>query len=364
MEERFVKGASCDMADEPNTVSLVFQVVAILTTCAILFLLVKSASNQPKPVEKHSLILPLDPQKMREHQSTPTVVRTGLTIKSFREFDFITNRFIFEGTVWFEFDPALTSLETLSNFKFQNADILSISKVRSHVVGKYILASYDVVVKSSNELDYRLFPVDDHIISFIMINNIVSPYDLIFESDTQKLNANIDTDSYGWRKYYNAVATGYVQENLDRQNASFVIEKPAVQYSLYYRRYGLKYSFILLLPMIVFIIVMLTSFSYDPRKNFSSIMVANGASLSGLIAFRFVIENMSPKIGYFMVSDYFFLLFLFLAATIFLLSIFSQNYSLMTKKIIIVFAHATLLVGFSVITWYVYSYAFYITEIV
>ena len=205
---------------------------------------------------------------------------------------------------WFEFNPLLVSLDTLSNFSFNNAEIKHISKPETRKMGQnLVLATYDIVINFNSELNYKFFPMDDHVITLVMKNNAVSPHEILFESDKRFLVLKTKIDDLGWKQFYHSIETGYVREDFNLMDKNMSIEHPAVQFSIFYARAGVKYTLILLLPMLVFIIVMLTAFSYDPGKYFSSIMVANGASLSGLIAYRFVIENMSPKVGYFMLSD-------------------------------------------------------------
>jgi hypothetical protein len=326
--------------------------------------LVHIAIAQPTPTEEKFLIHPLTPAKLSESGNAPAVVRTGLLISNFREFDLVANNFTFEGVVWFEFDPSLVSLDTISNFNFEKAEIKFVSAPKTHLVGKKLLVRYDIVVKFSTELDYAFFPLDDHMLALVLVNKNASPHELIFESDNRELTLDVKTESYGWFNYYHQVLTGYTEQKLDSLDKSSTVDHPAIQFSIFYARTGLKYALILLMPMLVFIIVMLTAFSYDPKKNFSSIMVANGASLSGLIGFRFVIENMSPKVGYFMISDLMFLIFLAIGAGLFLTGIFSADLSIRTKKIIILVVDATLILSFAAIVWYVIGFAYYVSEVV
>ncbi len=363
MEEKKLNAPSAtQVGQEKKSISFLFHLITITITLLTTFTSVRLTVEQPTPTEELLLIKSITPKMLSESDVIPATVRAGLSIFKYREFDMVNNNFIFEGTLWFEFDPSIISIETVSHFRFEKGDIVSISPVRSHLSGDRLQLFYDIIVKFKTELDYKLFPIDDHMLELVMVNTKVSPHNLIFEADGQSFIVAPDTESYGWIQATQEITTGYSQQAINTREPSLDIIRPAIQFSILYRRSGFKYALILLMPLMVFIIIMLTTFSYDPEKYFSSIMVANGASLSGLIAFRFVIENMSPKVGYFMISDYFFLIFLVLAAIIFLIGIFSLNISMRTKKMLILLVHGLLIMSFITIITYELSFSYHGTE--
>lgn len=318
-------------------------------------MLIYHAISQPTPIEKKRLIHQFSQIDLKaEHK--PAEVLTGLSIKNFREFDMVANSFIFEGIVWFECDPALVSLDTLSRFSFEKGTIQSVSYPHTYMRDGRLLVEFNIVVKCSNEFNYALFPFDDHLLSIVLVNTSVSPQEVIFKSFNQTLTSQADTVAFGWKEYYKQTFAGYVKHDLDQINKDFYVANPAVQFSIFYGRSGLKYALIILMPMIVFILIMLTTFSY-PSKEFASIIVVNGASLSGLIGFRFVIETVSPKVGYFMISDLLFITFLAIAACLFLVGIFAEHMSLIIKKAIIIGTDAIVIGFFGIITWHVLSFA-------
>jgi hypothetical protein len=101
-------------------------------------------------------------------------------------------------------------------------------------------------------------------LGLVLINRNVSPQELIFDSDNRELVIDVNTQSYGWANYYHQVLTGYTQQALHSLDQSSAVDHPAVQFSIFYVRTGSKYASIILMPMLVFIVVMLTAFSYDP----------------------------------------------------------------------------------------------------
>jgi hypothetical protein len=82
-------------------------------------------------------------------------------------------------------------------------------------------------------------------------------------------------------------------------------------------------------------------FCFSIQEANTSISIAAG-SVTGILAYRFVIANMSPKVGYFVFSDYLFFLFLTMSTLVFLVNIsdiFYHNISLHLKRIILFLIH-------------------------
>lgn len=357
-----LKRKMTSLANE-RSIGFLFHLITITITGTIILYLIQVIVYQPEILENRFLLSPMTPHKLSTSYDAPAVVKTSFLLSDFRQFDTLANNFECEGTLWFEFDPLLVSLDTISHFEFENATIKYKSKPKIRMVDKSVLASYDILINFNTELDYSFFPMDDHMLALILVNKTVSPHKLLFEADKGSFKVNADIQARGWKYFYHDVFTGYTHEQFNSTKKFIKVEYPALQFSIFYVRAGLKYTLVLMLPMLIFIIIMLTAFSYDPVKYFSSIMVANGASLSGLIAYRFVIENMSPKVGYFMLSDYFFLIFLTIACLLFLISIFSTNLSGYVKKWLILFVHISLILLFSTIAWYVLKFSFYAVDI-
>jgi hypothetical protein len=56
--------------------------------------------------------------------------------------------------------------------------------------------------------------------------------------------------------------------------------------------------------------ISLFCFAFDPETHSGTIFSLASAGVTGLLSYRFVIENMTPKVGYFVLSDRLFVLFL------------------------------------------------------
>ena len=73
-----------------------------------------------------------------------------------------------------------------------------------------------------------------------------------------------------------------------------------------FSRFGTRQLISILLPLLLIFYITVFCFSIEPQ---TSIGLSTG-SMTAIIAYRFVIENLSPASGYFMLSDYLFFLIL------------------------------------------------------
>jgi hypothetical protein len=340
-----------------NSVSFWYQICTIGLTAIILGLTLYRSMMTPTPREYGHHVDTLTANMVDMQAVQPVQVLTGMTISRYRAFDMIHNQFVFEGTVWFEYDPALLSIETISNFFIDRADIKKLSEPRAKMVDGKLLVRYDVLVNFSALLDYSLFPVDDHRLSLVMTNNRVTPQDIVFICKSQNFDVVGSAENFGWRRLDHRVIEGVISKTVTVGSRSVTIQQPAVEFVVTYGRTGIRYMLVLILPMFVLLVIMLSTFSYDSRTYFSSMVATNGAALSGLIGFRFVIESMSPVVGYFMLSDVYFMTFLCAGACIFLMSIFSRAFTLWMRYAVLSLIHIILNVIFVCIMFYVLQFS-------
>ena len=117
--------SSPEAVQESGAVHFPVFLGTVLISGAVILTVLFAIIRTPTIAEKIKLILPLTPSIIAETGSIPARVNAGLRINNMREFDFINNKFAFDGIVWFVFDPAIVSLDTISNFAFERAEIKS-----------------------------------------------------------------------------------------------------------------------------------------------------------------------------------------------------------------------------------------------
>src|SRR3990167_4061618 len=69
-------------------------------------------------------LINFNPFKRASLRST-VVIKTGLMIKNFSQFNVMKNNFVMDGVIWFEFNPHLVSIEKIENFSFENMSVKS-----------------------------------------------------------------------------------------------------------------------------------------------------------------------------------------------------------------------------------------------
>jgi hypothetical protein len=282
----------------------------------------------------------VSPQKLIEFGGSPGIAKVGLYIDQFQTFDMVKNEFIFSGSIWFQFVPGIISLNTLEKFEFARGQILYRSAPDTMLLDQYILVKYNIRVSFTSDLNYTCFPIDDHRIFLMLIHHFVSPNELLFESTQQEFIILPDTTIFGWTELNRTVTTGYLSEVLDSNDARKTHQYPVTLFALDYARSGVRYIITILLPLLLIFYLTLFSLSLDEK---AAITLSTG-SITAIIAYRFVIENISPAVGYLMISDYLFFLFLACSFLVFFLNtieMFTERVPVTYKQIAVCVLHLT-----------------------
>jgi hypothetical protein len=255
-------------------------------------------------------VVPVTPQKIKEWGNVPTRVTVGLYINSFPTLDFVNNDFVFDGILWFEFDPALISLNTVSKFSFERGEILNISEPYTQMIDNKFFARYNLRVRFKSDLSYQLFPFDDHRLDIVLVNRTIQPSEMIFRTYTSFFIISDAIRLTGWEIFDRSVRAGMTQSVLDKYEAQKEVAYPRAVFSISLRRSGTRNLLLILLPLCMLYFISLFSFAFDPKTHPGTIFSLASAGVTGLLSYRFVIEGMTPKVGYFVLSDRLFMLFL------------------------------------------------------
>jgi hypothetical protein len=298
-----------------------YQVVALLITSLITVYILHRALILYRPLEKMTQLLPITPQKIKEWGGDPTEVQVGLFITNWHEFDVRDNRFIFDGVLWFQFDPALIALDTIEKFSFEKGDILKKSKPDTKLINGKLFAEYEIRLRFTTNLIYQMFPLDDHRVYIAMLNTYVSPSEVIFKVNKSGFSISESVFIPDWYQMDHEVKSGYEEKDIDKRDSRKTILNPKVMFMMDFRRSGVSLIMLILLPIFLIFFIGLFSFSFDPSVAQMPIVIIATTALTSLVAYRFVIQGMSPKVGYFLLSDLFFTLFLALAFMVFIIGV-------------------------------------------
>lgn len=297
-------------------------------------------------------VMHLTPAKRKEFGGNPITVDVGLSVNHFRKFNMNANDFEFEGVLTLAFDPALISLQTVEQVSFMMGEILYKSAPSTYVWHGKMYAHYNILVRFSNYINYTLFPIDDHTLSLLLINKYVSPAEIIFEAKNDDFVVSQDISFIGWHKMGQSVDAGYVEDRLD-VDPKDSLYYPAAVFSIDYgRQESLRNTLIIILPMALLFFVSLFSIILDPKENYTLVVTIPVQTIAGLIAFRFVVESLSPQVGYFMYSDYCFFMFLTLMFSILLFHTFGYQAGSLIRKIFIALLCGIAVTVFVFLLWF------------
>ena len=289
-----------------------YQVAILIITSCIVVLMGFKVTRRFNPLETYPEVKSVTPEKIKEWGGEPVVVNVGLYITNWHEFKIVENEFIFDGVVWFEFDPALLSLDTIEKFSFEKGEIIKKSPPSTKLIDGKLFVEYKIRLRFTSTLSHRFFPLDDHRIFITMVNTYVSPSEMIFRSFKSDFATSRKNIIPAWHQVDHTVRTGYEEEFFDKFDKRKVIRYPVVVFMLDFARSGIRLIFLIFLPVFLIFFISLFWFSFDPTNTGTIIALAT-SSVTSLIAYRFVIQGMSPKVGYFLLSDHIFTFFLALS---------------------------------------------------
>lgn len=285
-------------------------------------------------------VISLTPQQLFELGGSAKPIDVGLFITSFSKFDIVKGDFLVDLTIWFKFNPDFVSLDQISKFVFQRAEIKHKSMPIVKIEGNDFVASYDMRVLFHVSLNYKDFPLDDHRLSFILDNNVIPASQAFFLSSKNNIVVSRDLHVEGWDLIDTAVEFGYFGHEEQVQEEQKTAYYSRAVFAFDFKETGVRYIISTFLPILMIFFMALFSFSIDPVESGSLGLVGmSGSSLAALIAFRFVMEAGSPITGYFMLSDYIFLFYIVLILLIFLIHILGRIVTGFQKSMIVIFLH-------------------------
>ncbi len=296
--------------------------------------------------EESPQILQVTPAKLAEWKADPSVVSVGLYIFNFTEFNMRDNDFVIDAVVWFEYDTNAISTEMIGKFSFENAEILQMSPPDTKTIKDKLFSLYKVKVKFSSNIDYTEFPMDDHKIYISILNKFVNPQDIIFYSDFHNFIFSDDVYLVEWAIRDSFVEYGHSEADLERFEDEKVFRDPKVVFSFEVRRTGFRKILLVLIPLFLIFFIGLFSFGFSPATHTSQIQYVAAGAVTSLIAYRFVLQSLSPPVGYFMFVDYIFTVFLIFSFIVFFMGLYVIYYGKLTRRMQMI--RAILLISFHI----------------
>ncbi len=270
----------------------------ILITISFYFSITQFNSLDPKI--KHSYNYP---QEARTTEKHPDFIKTGMHIKNFIEIDFNENKFEIDAIVWFQFNPNTVSIKTIENFSFDMGIIEKKDKPTVKILNKELFVQYNVRVKFKTRLNFSRFPLDDHKISIILKNEKISPANMILISRHSYLTTAPFLYTADWLKVNHHTRNGTLSSILDIDDKNKSNSYPCIFFTIDFTRTGIRKLLVLFMPLLLIFLLGLFSLLIKLKESISNISRLTIGSLNGLILLRFIIETLSPRVGYFTVID-------------------------------------------------------------
>jgi hypothetical protein len=329
-------------------VTVPYQVVMFIVLTGALFFMIQRPMHTFMPIFE-------EPEIAAGSDLAQKTVRVGLTMDDFTVFDLKKNIFVVKGVLWFEYNPQEVSYKQIDDFYLERGEILKKHGPVLELPGGLQRAVYYITVKYSTVLDYSMFPFDDHRIFLEIIYPSLDPSLVRVLSEPSDFLLGKNLHSGGWTIMTHRTKSGIRGTQMPSGKEEKVLKS---FFSVGVTKRDFRLIMILLFPLLLIFYFGVFSFSLSGERSLSLSLT----SVSGLIAYRYVISSLEPAVSYFIISDYFYLVILIESFVIFSVNLFcaSDHTYLSTENLtsfrgmVLVLLYIMLLV-----MWYYITYVLY-----
>jgi len=236
-------------------------------------------------------------------------VKIGLLLKQFPSFDITRNLFTIDSVIWFEFNADEIMLETIERFSIDQGSIKYRSPADIKIIDNKILAKYNVLFELKTDLQFHKFPFEDHRLAIVISNTFVSPEEMYYVVDNTSFQLQPDIFPASWKVVDTNVDAGFLDLNLDKQDTSKQYANPKTLFIINLAKASIKQLMIIFIPLFSASCFSLLSFAMNITNPIGRFTLAI-SGFTALLGYRFVIEQVMPKVSYFTTTDeiYLFLL--------------------------------------------------------
>ena len=294
-----------------SSVTKLTCLILFVTYLLILFSIILSKFRTEDPIPH---LVTVSAEERRFYKNFSALIRSGLYIKSFPTFDFMKNKFAIDGVLWFEFKADEVMLETIERFSIENGKILYLSPKDVRLYDDKIFVQYNLIFELKADLDYRRFPFEDHRLSIILSNNFISANEMYFDDAANAVSFSLDKGIFipNWTLLNTRAQTGVSSFGVDTYDEKKKTLHPKIVFGMDFRKGGIKKIIVLLVPIFTAGLFSLLAFLMR-MSNVVGRFRLTVSSVTALLGYRFVMEAMSPKVGYFTIADSLFMFLFFMA---------------------------------------------------
>lgn len=303
-------------------------IVSILLTLA--FWVCVSKSNMTDTIPK---LNPITTKVIKEFGPFAVSIKNGMFIKNFQTFEVTNNNFTIDAVLWFEFNPDEIMLETVEKFSFDKNKILYKSPADIKIIDSKMFAKFNIVFNVKTSLNFHKFPFEDHKIAIVLSNNFVTPSEMYFTTNINSFQIAPNIIPTSWKFQDLNVDSGYLNLELDKLDKTKKISSPKVLFTIDIKKNGIRRILIIFIPLFASIFLSLFSFVMNIANVVGKFSLAVSA-LSALLGYRFVIEQMMPKVGYLTTTDLIYVILLLISLFCFIFQLLiTRLYMLYSEKV-------------------------------
>jgi len=303
------------------------QIILIVITFIIISFITHKfmSSSRIKDPEPHLSEFNSESKKLLINSSP---IDVGFYIQGFNKFDLLNDEFFLRGIVWFVFDSKKISADDLKQFSFfrsEQMDVEVYDKEEIKLSESKNLIRYMIKLKFASNLDFSLYPFDDHRIYFILNNKFIPIQKGYFRANLANFKFENDVQTPGWELIGKGVKVGYSEFLLDNKDPKKTIDFPRIIFYMDFKNDNLKNIIIIFLPLFITFFIFTFFISTEYAKHQDLITGIAAGAIPSILGYRFVIEAISPKISYFTFSDYIFALIIVFSFVIFLINFYLEK---------------------------------------
>lgn len=286
------------------------------------------SSDDPAPA-----INPVTFEQRKEFREFASLVDTGLHIKNFPTFDVSKNVFVVDAVLWFEFYALQLGLDIIDRFSIKNARIITKSDPNVKIVRDKLVVTYQLIFEMKSDLQFRKYPLTDHVFSIVLINNFVTPTEMYFDDKENSHSFSVSKKLFNssWSVYSTKVQPGLIAEQPSESNKKQSVEIPCVVYSIFFSKSSFKDLLTLFMPIFAAGLFAWLSLLMNLSNEVGRFTLAV-TGVTAILGYRFVIEQVSPQVGYFTVLDKFYLFLLSFCFSIFVFQLILTSYWYVLSK--------------------------------
>lgn len=258
-------------------------------------------------------IQPINTEIIKKLGVFATKVNVGLFIKQFPSFDITKNNFVIDAVVWFEFNPSKIMLDTIEKFSFDQGNIRyrTPPEIKKSSEDR-VLVKYNVLVELKTDLQFHKFPFEDHRLAVVISNNFVAPEEMYYVVEASSFQMLPNIFPANWKIVDTQVDAGFLNLPLDKQDESKKAANPKALFVINFAKASIKDFLIIFIPLFSAACFSLLSFAMNITNPIGRFTLAISA-VTALLGYRFVIEQIMPKVGYFTSTDAIYLFLLIFA---------------------------------------------------